>query len=193
MVRVAHGHPWGCALIWSRTLQLPRCVMDGCYMWFETKTSRPTHYCKLVQDTKPCGYLASANKSRWKSRGWKKSLLPEPSCNVMIRCLSPGCKEVFWKRYLYKHISQKHANLKMIPTIVSRMQCTRIKEIMSRVYLTIREKRWLLSVKIMTRTHTTVIVHFNIHTHNKNEVVYIHESIFTWISIHIYIYYTAKW
>jgi len=93
--------------------------MDGCYMWFETKTSRPTHYCKLVQDTKPCGYLASANKSRWKSRGWKKSQLPEPTCNVMIRCLSPGCKEVFWKRYLYKHISQKHANLKMIPTIVS--------------------------------------------------------------------------
>jgi len=38
---------------------------------------------------------------------------------VTIRCLSPGCEEVFWKQYLYNHISQKHANLMMTPTIVS--------------------------------------------------------------------------
>ena len=43
----------------------------------------------------------------------------------------------------------------------------------------------------MTRTHTTVIVYFNIDTHNKNEVACIHNSIFTSISIHLYIYY--KW
>jgi len=29
------------------------------------------------------------------------------------------CKEVFQKQYLYKHISQNHANLTMTPTIVS--------------------------------------------------------------------------
>jgi len=92
-------------------------TMDGCYMWFETKTSRPTHYCKLVQETKPYGSVASANKNRWKSTVWKESKLSEPSSNVTIWC--PGCKEVFWKRYLYKHISQNHANLTMTPTILA--------------------------------------------------------------------------
>ena len=114
-------------------------TMDGCYMWCETNTSQPTHYCKLVQEKQPYGSLASANKGRWKSRGWKESQLPEPSSNVAIRCPSPGCKEVSWKRYLYKHISQKHANLTMTPTVVLRIamyphergyisQCTRMKE-----------------------------------------------------------------
>jgi len=70
-------------------------------------------------------------------------------------------------------------------------QCTRMKEIISRVSSRIREKRWLPSVSRMTRTHMTVIVHFSIDVHNKNEVVCMHESIFTWICIHIYIYY--KW
>jgi len=92
-------------------------TMNGCYMWFETTTSQPTHCCKLMQETKSYGSLASANKSRWKSKGWIR--LPEPTSNVAIRCPSPGCKEVFWKRYLYKYIAQKHANLTMTPTIVS--------------------------------------------------------------------------
>ena len=83
------------------------------------KFSQPTHYCKLVQETKHYGSLASAKKSRWKSRGWKESQLPEPSSNVPIRCPSPGCKEVFWKQVFYEHIFQKHANLTMTPAIVS--------------------------------------------------------------------------
>jgi len=55
----------------------------------------------------------------------------------------------------------------MTPTIV--------EEIISRVSSTrrIREKRWLPSVLRMTRTHTIVIVHFNIISHNKNEVAWI--------------------
>jgi len=54
-------------------------------------------------------------------------------------------------------------------------------------------KRWLPSVPKMTRAHTTVIAHFNIdiHTHNKNEVACIQESIFTSISAYIYIFW--KW
>ena len=82
-------------------------TMDGCYMWLETKTSQPSHYCKLVQETKPYGSLASVNKSRWMSANWKESKPPEPSSNVAIQC--SGCKELFWKRYLHKHISQNHA------------------------------------------------------------------------------------
>jgi len=57
-------------------------TMDGCYMWLETKTSQPSHYCKLVQQTKPYGSLASVNKSRWMSANWKESKPPEPSSNV---------------------------------------------------------------------------------------------------------------
>ena len=85
------------------------------------KSSQPTHYCKMVQEMKPYAYgsLASANKFRWKSRGWKESRSPEPSSNVPIRCPSPGCKEVFWKQVFYEHIFQKHANLTMTPAIVS--------------------------------------------------------------------------
>jgi len=78
-------------------------TMDGRFMWFETKHSQPAHYCKLVQETKPYGSWVSANKCRWKSANWKDSKPPESSSNVAVRC--PGCKEVFWKRYLYKHIS----------------------------------------------------------------------------------------
>jgi len=78
------------------------------------------------------------------------------------------------------------------PLLLSQVsQCTHMKEIMSRVSIRIREKRWLSSVPGMTRTHTIVIAHFNIDTHNKNEVACIHESIITSISIHIYIY--LKW
>jgi len=92
-------------------------TLDGCFMWFETKNSQPTRYCKLVQETKSYGSWASANKSRWKSANWKDSKPPEPSSNMAVRC--PGCKEVFWKRYLYKHIFQNHANFMMTPTILS--------------------------------------------------------------------------
>jgi len=91
-------------------------TMDGCYMWLETKNSQPTHYCKLVRGP-IYGSWASANKCRWKSSNWKDSKPPEPSSNVAVRC--PGCKKVFWKQYLYKHISQNHANFMMTPTIVS--------------------------------------------------------------------------
>jgi len=57
------------------------------------------------------------------------------------------------------------------PLLLSQLsQCTRMKKIMSRVSSRIREKRWLLSVPTMTRTHTTAIVHCNIDTHNKNKV-----------------------
>jgi len=67
-------------------------------------------------------------------------------------------------------------------------QCTRMKEIVSRVCSRIREKRWLPSVPRITRTHTTVtvIAHFDINTLNKKKVAYIHESIFTSISTHFY-------
>jgi len=75
------------------------------------KPRNHSHCCKLVHETKP------ANKSRWKSANWKDSKPPVPSSNVAIWC--PGCKEVFWKRYLYKYISQNHANLMITPTIVS--------------------------------------------------------------------------
>jgi len=92
-------------------------TMQGCYMWFESQGSQPTHYCILVQETKPYWSLVSANKSRWKSRGWKDFRTPEPSSNVPIRC--PGCKEVFWKRYLHKDFSPKHANLTMTSTTIS--------------------------------------------------------------------------
>ena len=121
------------------------------------KSSQPTHYCKMVQEMKPYAYgsLASANKFRWKSRGWKESRSPEPSSNVPMRCPSPACKVVFWKRYLYEHISQKHTNLTMTPTIASIAMYPHKKEIMSRVSSRIREKCWPLSVPRMTRTHTT--------------------------------------
>jgi len=92
-------------------------TMDGYYVWFETKHSQPTHYCKLVQEMKPYGCWVSANKCRWKSANWTDSKPPEPSSNVAVQC--PGCKEVFWKRYSYKHISQNHANFMMTSTILS--------------------------------------------------------------------------
>mmetsp|Transcript_10637 Transcript_10637/g.16851 ORF Transcript_10637/g.16851 Transcript_10637/m.16851 type:complete len:215 (+) Transcript_10637:3-647(+) len=92
-------------------------TINGCFMWFEAKNSQPTHYCKLVQETKPYGSWVSANKCSWKSANWKDSKPPEPSSNVAVRC--PGCKEVFWKRYLYKHILQNHAHFMMTPTILS--------------------------------------------------------------------------
>ena len=40
-------------------------------------------------------------------------------------------------------------------------QCTRMKEIMSRVFSRIRDERWLPCVSKMTRTRTTVIVQLN--------------------------------
>jgi len=64
-------------------------TMDWCFMWFETNKSQPTHYCKLVQETKPYGSWVSANKCRWKSANWKDSKPPKPSSNVAVRC--PGC------------------------------------------------------------------------------------------------------
>ena len=92
-------------------------TIDECFMWFETKHSQPTHYCKLVQETKPYGSWVSTNKYRWKSANWKYSKPLEPSSNVAVQC--PGCKEVFWKRHLYKHISQNHAHFLMTPAIFS--------------------------------------------------------------------------
>jgi len=165
-------------------------AIDLCYMWFESWTSQPTLYCILFQEMKPYGFLASANKSRLKSVRWKDSKSAEPSSNVPIQC--PGCKKVFWKQYLHKHFSQKHANLTMSrprPPLLSQVsQCTCIKEIMSRVSSRIWDepRRWLSSVSTMTRTHTTVIVHYNTHTHNRNEVTGAHESVFTSISVHIH-------
>ena len=47
-------------------IQLHPSTMDGCFMWFETKHSQPTHYCKLVQETKPYGSWVSVKKCRWK-------------------------------------------------------------------------------------------------------------------------------
>jgi len=49
-----------------------RVCVDGCFMWFETKHLQPTHYCTLVQETKPYGSWVSANKCRWKSANCKK-------------------------------------------------------------------------------------------------------------------------
>jgi len=43
-----------------------------------------------------------------------------------------------------------------------------------------------------TTVYTTVTVHFDIDTHNQNEVACIQESIFTWISAHIYICWNGK-
>jgi len=68
-------------------------TVDGCYLWFETKHSQPTHYCKLVQETKTYGSWVSANKCRWKSANWKDPKPPEPSSNVAVRC--PGVKWCF--------------------------------------------------------------------------------------------------
>ena len=68
-------------------------TMDGCFKRFETKHSQPTHYGKLVQETKPYGSWVSANKCRWKSANWKDSKPPEPSSNVAVRC--PGVKWCF--------------------------------------------------------------------------------------------------
>jgi len=58
-------------------------ALDGCFMWFETKNSQPTHYCKLVQEMKPYGSWASANKCRWKFANRKDSKPPEPSSNLV--------------------------------------------------------------------------------------------------------------
>jgi len=163
-------------------------TMDGCFMWFETKHSQPTLYSKLVQETKPYGSWVSANRCRWKFVNWKDSKPPVPvqmwpySVLGVKRCFGNGiCTSTFpktthisWWPLLFSHVSQ----------------CTHIKEIMSRVSSRIRKKRWLPSVPRMTRTHTTVsiyIAHFNIDTHNKNEVACIQESIYTSISAHIYV------
>ena len=81
------------------------------------KHTRRKNYCKLVQETKPYGSWVSANKCRWKSANWIDSKPPEPSSNVDVWC--PACKEVFWKRYLYKHISPNHAHFMMTPIILS--------------------------------------------------------------------------
>jgi len=106
---------------------------------------------------KPYGLLASANRSRLKSAGEKDSKSAELSSNMPIQC--PWCKKVFWKQYLPKHFSQKHANLTMSrprPPLLSRVsQCSFTKEIMSRVSSRIWDepRRWLSSVSTMTRTH----------------------------------------
>jgi len=63
------------------------------------------------------GYQQTNLLLRWKSANWKDSKPPKPSSNVAVLC--PGCKEMFWKRYLYKHIFQNHVHFMMTPTILS--------------------------------------------------------------------------
>ena len=89
--------------------------MSGCYMWFEPKqATQAQHFCKLVQETRPYGFLGVAGKSRWKSGSWTKhykdNKVPEPNSNIPIRGPFPVCIEVSWEQYLRKHIQEKHGN-----------------------------------------------------------------------------------
>jgi len=116
-------------------------TMDGWFMWFETKNSQSTHYCKLVQEMKPYGSWASANKCRWKSANWKDSKPPEPSSNVAAgpygvlsvkRCFGNGiCTNTFPKATV--------TPISWWPLLFSQVsQSTHMKEIMSRVSSRIR-------------------------------------------------------
>ena len=142
----------------------------------QCRTSSTTHCCKLVQGMKPYGSLASANKSRWKPTGWKDSKLLEPSLNVNMsynvlcvkRCVGNG---------LYTNSFPKNMPIWRGPLLPFQVgQCSRMKGMMSRVSSRILDECWLPIISIMTRTHTVVIVHFNIDTQNKNEVTCAHES-----------------
>jgi len=120
--------------------------------------------------------------SRWKSAKWKDSKPPEPTSNMAIRC--PGCKEVSWQRYydLYKHISQNKANFMMTPTI---SKYPHERDYVKSLFENPGKALTFKCPKTYKNPHD-VIAHFNIDTHNKNEVACIHESIFTSIPIHIY-------
>jgi len=75
-----------------------------------------------------------------------------------------GAKRCFGNGICTKKIP-KTTPLWWWPLLLSQVsQCTRMKEIVSRVSSRIREMRWLPSVPTMTRTHTTAIVHLDIDT-----------------------------
>ena len=83
-------------------------TIPGYCMWFESRGSQPTHYCKMVREMRPYGLLVSANKSRYISRRWKY-YITKFECAHTVSYV----KVVFWKRYLHKKESPKHANLMM--------------------------------------------------------------------------------
>ena len=126
----------------------------------------------------------------WKSGNWKGSKPPEPISNVAVRC--PGCKEVFWKRYLYEYISKPTPTSRWPLLLASISMYPHERDYVRSLFENLG-KRWLPSVLTMTRARTTVIAHFNIDTQNKNQVACIHESIFTLASISIHIYICWKW
>ena len=143
-------------------------TMPGCYMWLESRGSQPTHDRRLVRRWNPTGPCYQRTKVDRISREWKDSKPPEPSLMCPYGFL--GVKRCFGNN-IYTKAFPKNTLIwrwPLLPFQVS--QYTRMKEILLRVSSRIRDRRWLPSVSRMTRTHTTVIEHFSIYTHNKNEV-----------------------
>jgi len=166
--------------IWNLSSHECCAVFETCMVPIQKRTQAPCQdaICDLRAGGRNLHTIA-----RWSRR---RNPTPEPSLNVLVQC--HGCKKVFWNG-IYTNTFPTIMPIRWWwPLLQSQVsQFTRTKDIMSRVSARIRDRCWLPSVSKMIRTHTNVIVHFNIHTHNKNEVTCAHKSILTWISTRIYL------